>query len=215
MNPNPLVKFAWECVGIMLGLEKTDSDSIKKMLADASLMTKMISLDSSSITETLQKKIKAKLLSNPQFKVDTFTAISIAAKSVVKWIFAVVDYKDSSTEVEKKMAHSAQMNSQLEEATKALKEKQDQLAIVQKKVNDLESLLNGNIEAKDKLVNEIQLTSDRLVRAEQLTNGLKDEQERWKEKVLALTEDIKKLIGDVFFAAASICYYGPFTGTFR
>ena len=54
-----------------------------------------------------------------------------------------------------------------------------------------------------------------LGRAEELTVGLADEQERWKETVLFLTEEIKLLIGNVFIAGATISYLGPFTGQFR
>ena len=60
-----------------------------------------------------------------------------------------------------------------------------------------------------------QLTSDRLVRAEELTHGLADEQVRWKETVETLGQEIKLVMGNVFIAASSVAYYGPFTGTYR
>ena len=44
---------------------------------------------------------------------------------------------------------------------------------------------------------------------------LGDEGDRWKESVEVYWEEIVKLIGDVFIAAASISYIGPFTGIYR
>jgi dynein heavy chain len=44
---------------------------------------------------------------------------------------------------------------------------------------------------------------------------LADEQERWKETVQTLGEEIKLLLGNVFMASATISYLGPFTGPFR
>jgi dynein heavy chain len=64
-------------------------------------------------------------------------------------------------------------------------------------------------------VKEKQLTVDRLQRAEELSNGLADEQIRWKETVERLDEDLKLVLGNVFVAASSVAYYGPFTGLYR
>lgn len=93
-----------------------------------------------------------------------------------------------------------------------MKVKQDELGAVIKKVNDLEALYNANKQEKDRLDKEISTTEGRLVRAEELTVGLADEQERWKETVLTLTEEIKLLLGNVFLSSATISYLGPFSG---
>eukprot|EP00435_Cladocopium_sp_Y103_P017660 s1686_g4.t1 len=75
--------------------------------------------------------------------------------------------------------------------------------------------LNDTISEKDRLVAESQLTKERLARADILTVGLKDEGIRWRETVSTIRQDIINLTGDVFLSAASISYYGPFTGTYR
>ena len=38
---------------------------------------------------------------------------------------------------------------------------------------------------------------------------------RWKETVTILGEELKVVYGNVFVAASSVVYYGPFTGTYR
>ena len=214
-NQHPLIKFTWECVAILLGYEKQDNETLRKMLADASLLNKMQTMDYDHVPLPIQKKIKAKIASNENFKPEIVANIQAAAKSIVSWVRAVADFTDIANQVEAKSKNVAEMTAQLHDANEALRVKQEQLAVVQKKVDDLETQLRENIQEKERLDNEIQLTQERLVRAGELTQGLADEQVRWKEKVEELTEDLKKLIGDVFIAAASVVYTGPFTGAFR
>ena len=67
----------------------------------------------------------------------------------------------------------------------------------------------------DHLDSTIKLNMLRLERANKLMKLLEDEGKRWKESVEKQKVEIVKLIGDVFIAAASISYIGPFTGTYR
>lgn len=214
-NQHALIKFTWECVAILLGYERQDNETLRRMLADASLLNKMQNMDYDHVPLPIQKKIKAKIQSNENFKPEIVANIQAAAKSIVSWVRAVSDFTDIANQVEAKSKNVAEMSAQLHDANEALRVKQEQLAVVQKKVDDLETQLRDNIKEKERLDNEIQLTQERLVRAGELTQGLADEQVRWKEKVEELTEDLKKLIGDVFIAAASVVYTGPFTGAFR
>ena len=51
----------------------------------------------------------------------------------------------------------------------------------------------------------------RLINAGKLIGLLGDEGERWLETVEILQKESEKLMGNVFIAAASISYMGPFT----
>lgn len=63
-----------------------------------------------------------------------------------------------------------------------------------------------------KNLNLMKETSERrLVNAGKLINLLGDEGERWSQTVEILNKEVEKLIGNVFIAAASISYMGPFT----
>lgn len=55
----------------------------------------------------------------------------------------------------------------------------------------------------------------RLVNAQKLQVLLADEGDRWAQKVELMNKEIEKLNGNVFIAASSISYFGPFTGTYR
>jgi dynein heavy chain, axonemal len=55
----------------------------------------------------------------------------------------------------------------------------------------------------------------RITRSNKLTEGLKGENERWKECLVKLEEESQFLLSEVFLAAASISYLGPFSGANR
>jgi dynein heavy chain len=58
-------------------------------------------------------------------------------------------------------------------------------------------------------------SSKRMARAEKLVVLLADEGVRWKETVEVISEQIERLVGNVFLSCACISYFGAFTGTFR
>jgi len=214
-NPNPLIKFTWKCVAILLGNEKPDEAAIKKLHADAGLIDKMKTMDYEHIPENIQRKVKMEIKSNDQFEPDIVAGIQKSAKNIVTWVKAVADFTDIAKEINQKKSYVEEMSAKLDKANAALETKQAELNKVQKKVDDLEAELNDNIKKNEKTVKDIDLTGKRLERAQDLITGLADEKDRWAEKVVDLGEDIQRLVGDVFMAAASVVYYGPFTGTFR
>lgn len=55
----------------------------------------------------------------------------------------------------------------------------------------------------------------RLENAKKLIVLLGDEGERWGQTVGVLEKEVEKLLGNVFIAASSISYLGPFTGAYR
>jgi dynein heavy chain len=66
-----------------------------------------------------------------------------------------------------------------------------------------------------KLDNDKVKFEKRLNNAKKLLVLLSDEGERWAQKVEIMQKEIDKLVGNVFIAASSISYFGPFTGLYR
>ncbi|KAL4466850.1 hypothetical protein ABPG74_010447 [Tetrahymena malaccensis] len=213
-NPNELVLFTLQCVCCLFD-EKQDWDSIKKLLADPNLVSRMKNLDVYNISPKVEKNIKAKIATNENFNPQKLATIQAAAKAICEWVIAVANFTDVNKQIQSKKNVVDKMNQELDKANKELSVKQAELQKVEDKVAKLEKEYNDNKLEKDRLDKEIQTTADRLVRAEELTQGLADEQIRWKETVGTLGDQIKLLVGDVFVAGASVTYYGPFTGTYR
>lgn len=76
-------------------------------------------------------------------------------------------------------------------------------------------MFNESREQKEQLDNEIILTGKRLINAEELTDGLKNEKVRWAEYLIELAELKKKIVGNVFLSTCCVAYCGPYSGSFR
>lgn len=68
---------------------------------------------------------------------------------------------------------------------------------------------------KEELEFNMDRDSKRMMRAEKLVVLLADEGVRWKETVEVISDQIYRLVGNVFLSCACISYFGAFTGEFR
>ncbi|CAE8588678.1 unnamed protein product [Polarella glacialis] len=212
-KPPPLVMMTMEAVNVLLG-EKPDWDTAKKVLGDSKFLEKLKGFDKDNIPVKILKQLE-KYVMKPEYTPEAVGNQSRAAKSLCMWTYAMDTYSKVAKEVEPKKATVAALNAQLEAANAELKSKQDNLKAVEAQVAALQKKLSDTVNEKDRLLNEAQLTKDRLARADILTVGLADEGVRWRLTVQSIRQDITNLTGDVFLSAAAISYYGPFTGLYR
>eukprot|EP00434_Breviolum_minutum_P018353 symbB.v1.2.016193.t2/scaffold1223.1/size130870/6 len=212
-KPPPLVMMTMEAVNVLLQ-EKPDWDTAKKVLNRGTFLQDLKTFDKDNIPEKVLKQL-TKYVTKPEYTVEAVGNQSKAAKSLCMWTYAMDTYSKVAKEVEPKKQKVAELNEKLAKANAELQAKQDNLREVETQVAALQKKLNDTISEKDRLVAESQLTKERLARADILTVGLKDEGVRWRETVSTIRQDIINLTGDVFLSAASISYYGPFTGTYR
>ncbi|CAK9099813.1 Dynein axonemal heavy chain 6 (Axonemal beta dynein heavy chain 6) (Ciliary dynein heavy chain 6) [Durusdinium trenchii] len=212
-KPPPLVMMTMEAVNVLLQ-EKPDWDTAKKVLNRSTFLQDLKTFDKDNIPEKVLKQL-TKYVTKPEYTVEAVGNQSKAAKSLCMWTYAMDTYSKVAKEVEPKKQKVAELNEKLAKANAELQAKQDNLRDVEAQVAALQKKLNDTISEKDRLVAESQLTKERLGRADILTVGLKDEGVRWRETVSTIRQDIINLTGDVFLSAASISYYGPFTGVYR
>lgn len=71
------------------------------------------------------------------------------------------------------------------------------------------------MDKRENLETEIELCHVRILRSTKLTEGLKGENDRWKECLHKLEEEADYLISEIFLAATTISYLGPFNGSNR
>lgn len=103
----------------------------------------------------------------------------------------------------------------MKEAQAELQVKLDEVQKVKDAVAELEAQVNKMQNEKKELEDNMNTSNLRMGRAEQLVVLLKDEGVRWKETVEVISEQIIKLVGNVFLSCACISYFGAFTGTYR
>eukprot|EP00961_Rhodomonas_salina_P104508 1406944-Rhodomonas_salina.1 len=151
----------------------------------------------------------------PEFTADSVGKVSRAAKGLCMWCRAMDVYAEVVKIVEPKKAKVAEANLQFNEANAALEEKKANLAKVQEKVAALQAQLNAALTEKKSLSDQADLCEARLSRAGKLTAALGDEQVNWTEQSKVLAEQLERLVGDIFVAAACVAYVGPFTMSYR
>jgi len=86
---------------------------------------------------------------------------------------------------------------------------------IKEKLRNMEEDLHETRAFIDKLQNEKEICERRLENAKDLLRLLGDEGERWEQTVIELQKEQVYFKGNVFLAAASLSYMGPFTGTYR
>lgn len=213
VKPPQAVQVVMEAVCIMLG-EKPDWDTSKRVLSRSSLLFELKEYDKDSIAPAVLKRMR-KYIESPEFAVDEVKKVSRAAMSLCMWVHAVDTYARVYKDVAPKRQRLADMNTVLATANATLAAKQHELSRVLASVRELQDQCDATLAAKQRLVDESELTQARLERAERLTAGLSDERVRWKRIIEQLKAEGAAVVGNAFLAAASIAYLGPFDGSFR
>ena len=212
-KPPPAVQLVMEAVCILLS-EKPDWSTAKVILSDPSFMQRLKDFDKDNIDAKNLKKLQ-KYLTDPMMQTDAVRSVSTAATSLCMWVHAMDVYSRVAKEVEPKRKHLEGMNAELAATQAALQAKKDELQKVLDRVALLRKQCDEAVSTKESLIKESNLTKARLIRAEQLTSGLANEQVRWTASVKNLRKGLDDLVGDVFLSAACISYYGAFTGNYR
>ncbi|KAE9297326.1 Dynein heavy chain 6, axonemal [Phytophthora fragariae] len=213
VKPPQAVQFVMEAVCIMLG-EKADWDNSKRILSRGTFMAELKEYDKDNIPVAILKKIR-KYIENPEFAVEEVKKVSHAAMSLCMWVHAIDTYARVFREVAPKRQRLAEMNLVLGSANAKLATKQQELSNVLEKVRKLKGKCDATLAEKQRLLEESDLTQQRLKNAEKLTVGLHDERIRWKGSIKLLKKEGNSILGDSFLTAACMSYLGPFDGLYR
>ncbi|GMG17952.1 unnamed protein product [Phytophthora fragariaefolia] len=213
VKPPQAVQVVMEAVCIMLG-EKADWDNSKRILSRSTFMSELKDYDKDNIPIATLKKVR-KYIDNPEFAVEEVKKVSHAAMSLCMWVHAVDTYARVFREVSPKRQRLAEMNLVLERANAKLATKQQELSKVLEKVRRLKEQCDATLTEKQRLLDESELTQQRLQNAEKLTVGLQDERIRWKSSIKLLKQEGSAILGDSFLTAACMSYLGSFDGLFR
>ncbi len=150
-----------------------------------------------------------------QFVPHELAKINQAAKSLCEWVHAVNNFTDIFTDIQAKRGKSREMDSMLKQERLKLKISQQQLDEVNEKVAMLEKEYQSSRHEKDQLDTRVKEAEIRLKRAEQLNQGLADEEVRWKEKLTQLEQAQRDLFGDGFVLYGDLYFLGPYPMNYR
>ncbi len=200
-------------VCLLLGRKETWEDS-KKLLNEINFLTMLKEYDKDNIDPKLIKKLTV-YMKDPDFTPEKIKSVSQAATSLCMWVRAMHVYDRVARNIGPKKEKLAEAEKELATAQTVLKQKQDALRAIQRRVAELKASYEASLAKREDLENQSKKTTKRLERAHKLTGGLGNEAVRWEEAAKQLDIDLVNLVGNVLLAAGCVAYMGPFTSEFR
>eukprot|EP00796_Vickermania_ingenoplastis_P008995 gene8995-6317_t len=159
------------------------------------------------LTPQVIRKVAA-FTEDEEFTPEIIEKTSMACKSMCMWVHAMYSYYFVAKAV-------APKKERLREAEEKLETKQAALRKVLDKIADLEAAAKEAQDQADALNRQIETARARLLRADQLTQGLASERVRWIESLHTLKEQRTKVVGTSALGAGCVAYLGAFTTAFR
>ncbi|TPP41138.1 Dynein heavy chain and region D6 of dynein motor family protein [Leishmania donovani] len=214
LKPAVRVVLVLEAVLVLLGEKDLSWDRAKLVMSRMDFIKDLQNYKRDDLSEKTIKAIQ-KYINNPDFQPEEVAKSSKACKSLAMWVMAMNNYYEVVKVVAPKRARLAEAEGKVAVATQALEAARSRLRSIEEKLATLQSEMKENVLKKHQLEEDIDLTTLRLERAEQLMNGLASEQSRWVQTVAKLMAEKAGHPGTVALAAGAVAYLGPFTAPYR
>lgn len=152
---------------------------------------------------------------NEKFVPNIIKNVSKACEGLCKWIRALDEYDKIIKVVAVKRAKLYEAEAEYDKLMETLNAKRTELRDIENKLQLLLDQLGDRTNEKNRLQYNIDLCSQKLLRAEQLINGLSGEKDRWKQTSKDLQSALDNAIGDILISSGVIAYLGAFTVDYR
>ena len=153
----------------------------KKLLGDMKFLDHLKAYDKDNIPLASIKKIREKFIDDPEFQPSIIKNVSSACEGLCRWVRAMEVYERVAKVVAPKKARLKEAEDELAVQMATLDVKRAELREVEERLqslNDTFAEMNGK---KKDLEDNIQMCSQKLIRAEKLMGGLGGEKHRWTE----------------------------------
>uniref|UniRef100_A0A5S6LE06 Protein MCM10 homolog n=1 Tax=Xenopus tropicalis TaxID=8364 RepID=A0A5S6LE06_XENTR len=228
-NPPAPVKLVMESICVMKAIKpdrKPDPSGTgkmvedfwgpsKKVLGDLKFLDGLKAFDKDNISPAVMKKIREKFIDNPDFQPSVIKNVSSACEGLCKWVRAMEVYDRVAKVVAPKRERLKEAEGKLFIQMQQLNTKRAELKAVEDRLQALNDELSDMNNKKMELENNIELCSQKLVRAEKLISGLGGEKDRWTEAARLLGIRYNNLTGDVLLSSGTVAYLGAFTVDYR
>ncbi|XP_021267492.1 dynein heavy chain 3, axonemal isoform X1 [Numida meleagris] len=228
-NPPGPVKLVMESICVMKGTKperKPDPSGSGKMiedywgpsrkiLGDLKFLESLKTYDKDNIPPAVMKRIRERFIDHPDFQPAVIKNVSSACEGLCKWVRAMEVYDRVAKVVAPKRERLRTAEELLDVQMQKLKTKQAELKEVVDRLQALNDDFENMNDRKRELENNIELCSQKLVRAEQLISGLGGEKDRWTEAARLLRIRYIDLTGDVLLSSGTVAYLGAFTVDYR
>ncbi|XP_069839891.1 dynein axonemal heavy chain 3 isoform X1 [Dendropsophus ebraccatus] len=228
-NPPTPVKLVMESICVMKGMKpdrKPDPGGTGKMvedfwgpsrkvLGDLKFLDSLKAFDKDNINPAIMKRIREKFINNEDFQPSVIKNVSSACEGLCKWVRAMEVYDRVAKVVAPKRERLKEAEAKLAVQMQELNTKRAELKAVEDRLQALNDDLQAMNNKKEELEKNIELCSQKLVRAEKLISGLGGEKDRWTEAARLLGAKYINLTGDVLLSSGTVAYLGAFTVDYR
>lgn len=227
-NPPGVVKMVMAAVCIMKGFapDKVNDAATgkkvldywgpsKRMMSDMGFLQSLKDYEKDDIKPEIMRQIRKDYIPNPDFQPHIVAKASSAAEGLCKWIIAMDMYDAVAKVVAPKKAKLHAAKEMLRETKEYLAEKRALAAELEAKVFRLNADLDRANTEKQRLVDEADMCTNKLIRAEMLIGSLGGEKMRWTTSADALQALYDRLAGNVMISCGIIAYLAPLTMHFR
>eukprot|EP00727_Mastigamoeba_balamuthi_P006867 m51a1_g2800 putative dynein heavy chain axonemal (4501) ;mRNA; f:77561-92205 len=212
--PPKAVQSVCECICWMLGAKEINWKSAKAIMASPNFLGELLELDPDTVTDKQVKGVRD-ILKKSELTLEKMEAVSMAAKGLLTWVEAILNYHTVAKKVKPKRAA-------VELALKQQKQNQKDLETIKAEAKMLTTqieMLNREYQTRTKeqhdLKEQAELMEKRLIAAKQLISGLGTERVRWAKDMETLKYKRERVVGDCLLCASFLTYAGPFTAEFR
>ncbi|XP_042559183.1 dynein axonemal heavy chain 3 isoform X2 [Clupea harengus] len=228
-NPPAAVKLVMESICVMKGIKperKPDPGgsgkmiedywgNSKKLLSDLHFLDNLKAFDRDNIPPANIKRIREKFVDHPDFLPALIKNVSSACEGLCKWVRAMEVYERVAKLVAPKKERLLGAESELAIQMETLGVKRAELKEVEDRLQALNNTFEAMCQKKEDLEDNIELCSQKLIRAEKLIGGLGGEKDRWTEAAHNLGIKYTNLTGDVLLSSGTVSYLGAFTVDYR
>ncbi|CAK6445071.1 unnamed protein product [Pipistrellus nathusii] len=228
-NPPGPVKLVMESICVMKGMRperKPDPSGSGKMiedywgvsrkiLGDLKFLESLKTYDKDNIPGPVMRRIRERFIDHPDFQPAVIKNVSSACEGLCKWVRAMEVYDRVAKVVAPKRERLREAEGKLDIQMQKLNLKREELKLVEDRLQALNDEFEEMNTKKMTLEENIEICSQKLVRAEKLISGLGGEKDRWKEAARQLGIRYTNLTGDVLVSAGTVAYLGAFTVDYR
>ncbi|XP_044602978.2 dynein axonemal heavy chain 3 isoform X2 [Equus asinus] len=228
-NPPGPVKLVMESICVMKGLKperKPDPSGSGKMiedywgvsrkiLGDLKFLESLKTYDKDNIPPLVMKRIRERFIDHPDFQPAVIKNVSSACEGLCKWVRAMEVYDRVAKVVAPKRERLKEAEGKLDTQMQKLNQKRAELRLVEDRLQALNDDFEEMNTKKKTLEENIEICSQKLIRAEKLISGLGGEKDRWTEAARQLGIRYTNLTGDVLLSSGTVAYLGAFTVDYR
>ncbi|XP_012866608.1 PREDICTED: dynein heavy chain 3, axonemal [Dipodomys ordii] len=228
-NPPGPVKLVMESICVMKGLKperKPDPSGSGKMiedfwgvsrkiLGDLKFLESLKTYDKDNIPPVIMKRIRERFIDHPDFQPAVIKNVSSACEGLCKWVRAMEVYDRVAKVVAPKRERLREAEGKLDIQMGKLNQKRAELKLVEDRLQALNDKFEKMNTKKKELEENIEICSQKLIRAEKLISGLGGEKDRWTEAARQLGNRYTNLTGDVLLSSGTVAYLGAFTVDYR